>query len=548
MTDSSTSSGSSPAGQVVRREWRAPNRDGTAVIEPPWTELPGVIESNRRWFDTHAFAAEIECRAWRIAARREALEAAQRYTAELTGNAPTVTTTGPLIVDGHQPELFHPGVWAKNFAIHRLARRVGGTSLHLIVDNDLLAHTAIRVPAGSQGSPHFALEAFDQLPLPRPWEDARVADRALFASFAERVRERMRPWDIDPLAMQAWAAAMNWLRQSESLADALTVARVSVEQSWGVQNLELPVSRLSSTPSFHRFAALLMMRSADVLQHYNAVVREYRRINRVRNKAHPVPDLAIEGGWHEIPFRVWKVGDAHRQRPFLRPMSGGWELRDEHEVVTRWPDSVDAAQHAIADLANRGIRLRPRALTLTLFARLLLADLFVHGLGGAKYDEMTDALSIRLFGASPPPYLTVSATVLLPQPKMQLLSETTMTDIGAARHRLWQLDHNPQNFADSSNPSVAALIAEKSALIAASPANDRSTRRRNYRRLRKINAELAATLSEKRNELTRILHACERLRDENRVRLSREYSWLLFPETKLRSFYERTFPERIEGT
>ena len=29
----------------------------------------------------------------------------------------------PLIVTGHQPELFHPGVWIKNFAVDAIAVR-----------------------------------------------------------------------------------------------------------------------------------------------------------------------------------------------------------------------------------------------------------------------------------------------------------------------------------------------------------------------------------------------------------------------------------------
>ena len=36
--------------------------------------------------------------------------------------------------------------------------------------------------------------------------------------------------------------------------------------------------------------------------------------------------------------------------------------------------------------------LRPRALTLTLFARLCVADFFIHGIGGGKYDEVTDRI------------------------------------------------------------------------------------------------------------------------------------------------------------
>ena len=37
-------------------------------------------------------------------------------------------------------------MWVKNFALSRLAREAGGTSLNLIVDNDLLATTRDMAP------------------------------------------------------------------------------------------------------------------------------------------------------------------------------------------------------------------------------------------------------------------------------------------------------------------------------------------------------------------------------------------------------------------
>ena len=47
------------------------------------------------------------------------------------------------------------------------------------------------------------------------------------------------------------------------------------------------------------------------------------------------------------------------------------------------------AQSPYAGLQTRGIKLRSRALTTTMFVRLFLADAFLHGIGGAKYDEVT---------------------------------------------------------------------------------------------------------------------------------------------------------------
>ena len=72
-------------------------------------------------------------------------------------------------------------------------------------------------------------------------------------------------------------------------------------------------------------------------------------------------------------------------------------------------DATAAAQQ-LAELSSRGIKLRTRALTTTLFARLVLGDLFLHGIGGAKYDQVTDQIVRLFFGFEPPEFATISAT------------------------------------------------------------------------------------------------------------------------------------------
>ena len=40
-------------------------------------------------------------------------------------------------------------------------------------------------------------------------------------------------------------------------------------------------------------------------------------------------------------------------------------------------------------LRESGVKIRPRAILTTLYSRLFLSDLFIHGIGGAKYDAWT---------------------------------------------------------------------------------------------------------------------------------------------------------------
>ena len=62
----------------------------------------------------------------------------------------------------------------------------------------------------------------------------------------------------------------------------------------------------------------------------------------------------------------------------------GWVLHAGGDRFAFDPaaDGWDAADRLAAFLRRHDLRLAPRALTLTLFFRLLLVDQFVHGIGG----------------------------------------------------------------------------------------------------------------------------------------------------------------------
>ncbi|HQY89846.1 MAG TPA: hypothetical protein PK402_14425, partial [Tepidisphaeraceae bacterium] len=55
-----------------------------------------------------------------------------------------------------------------------------------------------------------------------------------------------------------------------------------------------------------------------------------------------------------------------------------------------------------------------RALMLTIFLRLLLADVFVHGIGGGRYDQVADRLIKNYFHIEPPGFAVTTATLFWP--------------------------------------------------------------------------------------------------------------------------------------
>ena len=479
----------------------------------------------------------------RAATRREAIAAARSYTASLIHADIPEFASNSCVVSGHQPELFHVGVWAKNFAISGVARRCQSVAINLVIDNDALNSTSLRIPAGTREHLSIDRVPFDTPRPTLPWEEAAVLDRDMYQRFGAVVRDRLREsWGIDPIVGTAWSVAVRQLAVSERLSDGLTAMRTSMERAWGLHNLELPMSRLCETEPFLWFFAHLIVRLPEFHEIYNDAVAEYRRDHRLRNRMQPVPDLESLDGWLEAPFWIWRRGDSLRGRLFARRVGLVVELRDQKEVFARLPatdDSpLDAAVGLLGELPTRGLRLRTRALTTTLFARVCLADLFVHGIGGAKYDAMTDRLCERLFGMVAPSFLTVSATLYLPLGGAFAATEAQLCEIN---HRLRDLTYNPDRHLKDL-PGVAALVAEKNELLASARALRELNQLRGrltheqHRRVTEIRAALQLRTEAVRTEYESSRATLRSQLSSNALVRNREYAFGLYPEEQLRQF------------
>jgi hypothetical protein len=515
--------------------------------------------------------------------RDEVLSAARDYTAELLNATAVgdvtaepeltpVPSTDLLFVAGHQPALFHPGVWAKNFAVHEMATRTGGLSLNLSVDTDLMTGTSIRVPAKSAAGsePRIERVAFDADRPRGPWEENAILDRSLFESFGKRVCDKMAAWQVTPVLREQWPDAVRASQRFTLLRDCLIASRLRLERRWGVTNLELPISRMCELDPFLWFASHILAHLPRFVAVHNQVLAEYRQVNHIRSRTHPVPELKSKGDCFEAPFWVWRKGDSVRSRVFARQEGREISLSDgksEFARVRLTPDcEACCAVEVLRKLPEQGIRFRARALTTTLFSRLCLADLFVHGIGGAKYDEMTDRIMCRFMGVTPPGFLTLTASLYPPLSENgSITAEDESRHVRLLRDLRWNADRQLESIREraerraldlsrldaSADDETRALIAQKSALIAALnsarsqselDAADKRTRFRthsseNFERFRQMQ-ELNRRLAEKAGPLA------QRVSDElAQIRRSlathsllhdREFPFCLYPEDKLR--------------
>ena len=527
------------------QRFRVPRDDRSILAIPRLETAPRLVDQNRQLFaQTSCSLHDRRLADLRAASRLAALTIARDYTASLVQADLPESTSESLVVSGHQPELFHVGVWAKNFTLSGVARRSQSIAVNLVIDNDTLNGTSLRVPVGSRESMRIEHVLFDTPQPTQPWEEATIRDRDQFRKFGAYVRDRIREsWSFDPLIGTAWEAAVRQMQVSNRLCDGLTALRSHVERSWGQTNLELPISRLCEAEPFLWFVAHLMMRLPELHSVYNETVAIYRKEHRLRNRRQPVPDLEISNGWLEAPFWIWRQGDFQRGRLFARQVDSVCELRDEKDVIARLPlagnGSLNPVVASLSELSGRGFRLRPRALTTTLFARVCLADLFVHGIGGAKYDWMTDRLCERLFGLIAPQFLTVSATLYLPLGTPFSTSEAELRDIN---HRIRDLAYNPDRHLND-RPAATDLGCRKKEMLASAKVL-RTPRIRYAARLRPDqHRRLEAIRSELRSHVATVRAEYEAARATIRSRLSanssirnREFSFVLYPEEQVKEF------------
>ena len=117
---------------------------------------------------------------------------------------------------------------------------------------------------------------------------------------------------------------------------------------------------------------------------FNKIIDEYGKTFRFRYKNFPFPKLEED----ELPF--WIIHNGERIRCFKKDL--------EH-----------------IDLDH--LTVFPRAATLTLFLRLYILDIFIHGIGGGNYEWVQDRIIERFFDRVPPPYAVISGTFLLGKSK-----------------------------------------------------------------------------------------------------------------------------------
>ena len=220
-------------------------------------------------------------------------------------------------------------------------------------------------------------------------------------------------------------------------------------------------------------------------------------------------------------------------------------ISDRAGQELRLPLTVDGdASDAVGRLTawnRQGAKIRSRALVTTLWARLALSDLFLHGIGGAKYDQVTDRLIETFFGLAPPSIMVLSATLYLPVERPHVSQE----DLRDIRRELRELSYHPEKYLPAEHlldgaatAGVRSLVDEKQRWIRTAVTHENAYTR--WSSFRRINNELQPSIAQRRQQLLELQSQTHRALRHEKVLGSREYGFCLYPESYLQDFLQRT--------
>jgi hypothetical protein len=375
--------------------WKAPSADGQLLV----------------WPDPQALLRETDENAKSLA-RSEALVQGLPVS-QLRSSIRSWLGHGeqPLVATGHQTELYHPGVWVKDAAINTIADRVGGTAFHFAVDTDQPKHLSVRWPGSAipiSDDPSIASADWSGL-LAAPTPAHLTAIESALSTAAQN-------WNFTPMLGEVLTSLRKSALEEIGLSAAITAAQHQLDWSLGLKHHAMLVSPMLFSQPYLIFVHHVLSRAAEFAADYNASLADYRSEAGITSAMRPMPDLHVSGSAVEVPFWLDDLATGTRSRAEVRRLKDQWVLSAKGAEFVL--DPAAAGEAVSGDLESwlrlNQLRLSPRALTLTTFLRLLVVDQFIHGIGGGRYDQVTDRLLVRHFKIDPPRFAIATGTLFFP--------------------------------------------------------------------------------------------------------------------------------------
>ena len=279
----------------------------------------------------------------------------------------------------HQPYFFNPGISLKLLFL----KDYPAEKRKLIFSDTDKTKIRARVPL-SDGSVRIVNFVDSEQAL----HDFPIPDKEVFDVFFAAVEEQV----IKTFPHDEEGEITNLLRFKKILLDnpekeyLKEILAESFLKYYGVETEYCFLSEMFSGEDFKSFFMKIYGNAGVFRGVFNDTLAEYRNEYKFRYKNYPFP--ALDDG--ELPF--WIIEHGERRGCFEKDVE---------------KDGFD------------GIKVFPRATTLTVFLRLFKTDVFVHDVGGGNYEWIQDRIIERFFGEKPPFYAILGGTFLLGELKQR---------------------------------------------------------------------------------------------------------------------------------
>jgi hypothetical protein len=407
------------------------------------------------------------------ASRTELLNIAKNYTKAMTPAACFEGIGENIIVTGHQAIWHHCGILAKNAITSKFAADVNGCPIHLVLDHDV-CDTAIVLPK-KQMDGDWCFEKIEiepaQNPVPlgfRPAPKGHAPQKEIIQALSDAIGRIYGKQFCCMIWSQYLGLPSNCLPDFKNVADFITCFQAMLNSALGIKMLYLPVSLLSASSCFTDFAASVIINASYFAHSYNNAAFDQMKYKN-NNTSETIRPLTVDysKGFIELPF--WLVSSQGRRTSLYVKLADSGKIK----ICTAATGlgGLDSSENdgKIEQLKiilnQQKYYLWPKAVTLTLFVRLFLADWFVHGVGGAFYESITDKIIEDYYRIEKLRFGVATATVTLPLCDCAGTAGETSDEL---KLRLRDFKYNPEKFIEAplmQTEPVKSLLDKKKKLI-----------------------------------------------------------------------------------
>jgi len=475
----------------------------------------------------------------RLKSRRELLGTARNYTLRAMDIIGPSNVPENIIATGHQAIWHHCGIWAKNLATCKFAKTIGGINLHLALDHDICDTAMVLPKQNTDGSWYFERIEIEPEQKAIPLEFRRPPQGDHIKSFVDTVAKARPGQFCNDIWSECVVLKANNISYFNSIADLITYFQSVLNAAFGLNIMYLPVSKLSESDAFVNYVISIMLDTSNFATIYNNVVT--KQINELRiNPRDTVQRLKLDNtaGLTELPFWLYLPNG---KRASLYVTSKKTDKVRIGTVSTALGKLDSACLSSKADqlkniLQQTSYRLRPKAVSLTLFVRLYIADWFVHGIGGNQYEPVTDYIIENYYKMKPLKFGLATSTMTLPIRNNVAFPNCNISQF---KRELHNIRHNPEKYLDESilkeEPAASLLRAKREKIMQAKdhslPTNLRKSA---WCSLVRINQSLSEYTKNTAKTVEKKIVEFEKNKISQETCDCREYFFGLFPENRLR--------------